>query len=128
VQACGGGDADAYRELLQKHFVAKLVIFGFRDLRKDHREQQVFATAEFKPAWCAAGKPSYESFEVQATLRSQDGGANETSYGVGAAIVLEKVTPGAFEIRANDLASAFIRIDDTELDFNARPRDDSVTV
>ena len=128
VQACGGGEAEAYRELLQKHFVCKLVIFGCRDLKKDHGEQRVFATAEFKPAWCAADKPGYETFEVQATLRSQDGGANETSYGVAAAIVLEKVTSGALDLHGNELTSAFIRIDDAELDFNPRPRDESVTV
>ncbi|MEX2114176.1 MAG: DUF1501 domain-containing protein, partial [Pirellulales bacterium] len=128
VQACGAGDEAAYHEFLQQHFVCRLVIFGFLDMKKDHREQRVFATAEFKPAWCADGRTNYETFEVQATLRSQDGGANETSYGVGAAIVVEKVTPGALDLIAADQLPAFIRIDDVELDFNPRPRDDKVTV
>jgi hypothetical protein len=128
VQACGAGDSEAYRDWFQKHFVCRLVIFGFHDLKKDHREQRVFAKSEFKPVWCAKGKPNYELFEVQATLRSQDGGANETSMGVGAAIVVEKVTPGAVAFNDAQQSAAFIRIDDVELDFNPRPRDDSVMV
>ena len=65
---------------------------------------------------------------ANATMTSQDGGANETSYGVAAAIVLEKATPGALTLTAAGPLPAFIRIDDAELDFNPRPRDDSVTV
>ncbi|MGD9722471.1 MAG: DUF1501 domain-containing protein [Pirellulales bacterium] len=148
VRACGGGtDAEFYREVFAKNFACRLVIFGFVDLAKDHRQQRVFATADIQPAWCATGLPKYEAFQVSATLRSQDGGAMETSFGIGAAIVLEKITPGALELAglgpgatgvspvpdqhgqdARATLQAFIRIDDVELVFNPRPRDDKVTV
>jgi hypothetical protein len=148
VRASGGGTSgEFYREVFLKNFVCRLVIFGFRDLKKDHREQRVFATADFQPGWSAAGMPSYEEFQVSATLRSQDGGAMETSYGIGVAIVVEKTTPGELVLSAGatgvspvqtsgatdilpvrSLPEAFIRVDDVELSFNPRPRDESVTV
>jgi hypothetical protein len=146
VHACGGGTSgEFYRDVFQKNFACRLVIFGFHDLKKDHRQQRVFATADIQPSWSADGKPRYDKFQVAATLRSQDGGAMETSYGIGAAIVVEKITPGDLVIAADGTRSvpatlsatgvspvpslaAFIRIDDVAIDFNPRPRDDNVTV
>jgi hypothetical protein len=113
-----------YRDVFLKNFVCRLVIFGFQDLKKDHRQQRAFASLDFQPAWCEADLPRYDSFQVSATLRSQDGGAMETSRGIAVAIVVEKVTPGPLELPS----AAFIRIANVELAFNPRPRDDKVTV
>lgn len=127
VHACGAADnGDFYREVFLKHFTCRLVIFGFLDLKKDHRQQRPFATLGFQPPWCEDGKPRYEKFQVSVKLRSQDGGAMETSRGIGVAIVVEKTTPGVLELPA--ATRALVRFDDVELVFNARPRDDSVTV
>jgi hypothetical protein len=138
VQACGAAtSAELYRDVFLKEFVCRLVIFGFLDLKKDHRHQRVFATLDFQPSWCEPGKPRYEKFEVAATLRSQDAGAMETSRGIGVAVIVEKRSAGKLILPASaagDLADkvaashAFIRIDDVEFSFNPRPRDDSVTV
>jgi hypothetical protein len=144
VHACGGGaSGDFYRDVFLKNFVCRLVIFGFLDLKKDHRQQRMFSTYDFQPMWRAAGETRYDKFEVSATLRSQDGGAMETSRGIGVAVIVEKVTPGVLELPQGATGvspglksgatgilpvPAFLRIDDVELIFNARPRDDSVTV
>ncbi len=128
VYACGAGTSELYRELFLKHFVCRLIIFGFRDLKKDHREQRVFASADFVPAWSEPRARKYEKFQVSATLRSQDGGAMETSRGIGVAIIVERSTPGPLPLPSGADPTAFIRIDDIELAFNPRPRDDSVTV
>jgi hypothetical protein len=136
VHACGAGStSDFYREMFLKHFVCRLVIFGFLDLKKDHRQQRQFASFDFQPAWSPAGQPKYDRFQVSATLRSQDAGAMETSGGIGVAVIVEKITPGILEfpIGATDVPpvpspAAFIRIDDVELTFNPRPRDENVTV
>jgi hypothetical protein len=50
----------------------------------------------------------------------------ETSRGIGVAVIVEKRSPGALELPAT--ARALVRIDDVELTFDARPRDDRVTV
>lgn len=127
VHACGAADSgEFYREVFLKHFTCRLVIFGFLDLKKDHRQQRPFATLNFQPPWCEDDKPRYEKFQVAVKLRSQDGGAMETSRGIGVAVVVEKTTPGVLDLPAN--TRALVRIDDVELVFNARPRDDSVTV
>ena len=74
LSACGTGtSSDFYRDTFLKNFACRLVIFGFRDLNKDHREQRIFATRDIQPAWCLDGQKAYERFEVSATLRSQDG-------------------------------------------------------
>ncbi|MBI3837072.1 MAG: DUF1501 domain-containing protein [Planctomycetia bacterium] len=130
IHACGASQSsDFYREVFLKHFVCRLAIFGFLDLKKDHRQHRQFATFDFQPAWCEAGQPKYDRFQVAATLRSQDAGAMETSRGIGVAVIVEKVTPGILELPLDGVPpQAFIRIDDVELAFNPRPRDDNVTV
>ena len=129
VRACGAGaSSEFYRDMFLKHFACRLVIFGFLDLKKDHRQQRQFATLDFQPPWAEPGSRRYETFQVVATLRSQDGGAMETSRGVGTAIVVEKITPGVLELAPTDDPRAHVRIEGVELTFNPRPRDDSVTV
>ena len=134
VHAAGGGPSgEFYRDAFLKNFVCRLVIFGFLDLKKDHRQQRVFSTVEFQPAWSEPGRPRYERFQVSATLRSQDAGAMETSRGIGVAVIVEPIAAGdsaGDAARATVLAAqhAFIRIDDVEFSFNPRPRDDRVTV
>ncbi len=73
----------------------------------------MFATADFQPAWCEAGKPRYEEFQVAATLRSQDGGAMETSLGIGAAVIVVKDHARPLHVAAtvcNWPASANVRL------------------
>jgi len=125
--ACASSDAAFYREVFSKHFACRLVIFGFLDLKKDHREQRRFATIDFQPTWSDGPQARYEKFSVSATLRSQDGGAMETSRGIGVAIVVECVRPLSLPA-SNGSPFAMIHIDDVELVFDPRPRDDSVTV
>lgn len=130
VHAAGGGpSSEFYRETFLKNFVCRLVIFGFLDLKKDHRQQRVFSTVDFQPAWSEPGRPRYERFQVSATLRSQDAGAMETSRGIGVAVIVEPIAAGdSTVLPAIATQDAFIRVDDVEFSFNPRPRDDNVTV
>jgi len=135
IHACGGGpSSEFFRDVFLKNFVCRVAIFSFVDLKKDHRQQRTFATFDFQPSWCESAVPRYEKFQVSAALRSQDGGAMETSRGIGVAISVEKVTPGVLELPAGNLlngnlfSGAFIRVDDVELSFDPRPRDENVTV
>ncbi|MEX0675820.1 MAG: DUF1501 domain-containing protein [Pirellulales bacterium] len=126
VFACGAGStAEFYRDAFLKHFACRLALFAFLDLKKNHAAHREFASVEFQPPWSELGKPQYERFEVAVTLRSQDGNAMQTNRGIGVAVIVEKKTPGVLELPAGE---AFIRIDDVELLFNPRPRDESVTI
>lgn len=122
--AAGGGDAEAWQTLFKTHR-ARLVIFGFLDLEKNHTQHREFASVEFAPQWSPADKPAYERFSVTANLRSQDAGAMETSRGVGVAVIVEP-RPDAQTVRLEKEIA--ILIDDAELTFDPRPRDDSVKV
>jgi hypothetical protein len=127
VQAYGSGSSsDFYCDIFLKHFVCRLVIFGFHDLKKDHRQQRPFASFDFQPAWCDDDARRFEKFEVSTTLSSQDGGAMQTSQGIGVAIVVERRTPGVLQLPRDATPWAFLRVNEVELKFDPRPRDDNV--
>lgn len=127
VQACGGGSPEFYRDVFLKYFTCRLVIFRFLDLKKHHREHREFASVEFQPSWSASGQPNYERFEVSVMLRSQEGGAGETDQGIGVGVIVEQKTSGPRQLPAG-LSPAFVRIDDVELSFNPKPRNEDVKI
>ena len=45
----GALSSDFYRDVFLKYFVCRMSIFGFLDLKKDHRQQHEFAASEFQP-------------------------------------------------------------------------------
>jgi hypothetical protein len=84
-----------------------------------------FASLALRPPLAdrAAG---YQKATLTRKIRSQDDGASEIEMGVGLAVVVEKTTPGALTVPAG--SRAFLRIDDVEVSFTPRPRNDDVTV
>ncbi|OAI45027.1 hypothetical protein AYO44_13265 [Planctomycetaceae bacterium SCGC AG-212-F19] len=127
VHASGGGTATSYREVFQKHFTCRLVIYGYTDLAKDATKVREFGSVAFQPPFADAKSGAYEKFTVSAVLRSQDGGAFELTKGIGVAVVVEKTAPGDFDLTVV-AAPGFIRIDDVSVEFAARPRNDEVQV
>jgi hypothetical protein len=128
VHATAGGENEAYfREDFFRQYTCKLAIIGFLDLKKNHTEHRVFSSTEFTPNWSPDGKPNYERFEVAAQLRSQEAGAMETSRGIAVAVIVERKTP-AGAIDAAKQPEVLLRIDDVEFAFNAKPRNEKVTV
>jgi hypothetical protein len=126
VHACGGGSAVAYRDLFLKHFTCRLVIYGYTEVTKDATRVQEFASVPFAPPFADGKEGKYQKFELTTVLRSQDGGAMQTTRGVGVAVVVQKTSPGVLEVPAG--AGAFVRVDEVELEFVARPRNDDVQV
>ena len=127
VRACGRGEsADFYREMLLRHFSCRLLIFGFQDVHKDHRQHRQFSTSELQPSWTPLVAGNLDTYKTTATLKSQDDEAMQLSKGIGVAIVLEKTSPGVLELPAG--RQAFIAIDEVSLTFDPRPRDDNVTI
>ena len=126
VHACGGGSPEDYRSLL-KHFTCRLVLFGYRNLAKDPRSgMREYASLLLQPPFHGGKAGGYARFELTRALRSQDGGAAEIEMGVGMAVVLEKTSPGDLVVTAGQ--RAFIRIDNVEIRFVPRPRNDDVQV
>jgi hypothetical protein len=123
IHACGGGSPAAFRDLIAKHFTSRLSVFGYQDTSKDPLRPRVFATADFTPAF-ADKTGRFERFELTIILKSQDDGARHINRGVGVALTLEKTSAGVLEMAD----SAFVRIDDVNLEFIPRPRNDEVMV
>lgn len=129
VSASGAGASEAYyREVFLRHFACRIEIFAFQDLNKNHAERRPFAVARFKPTWSPAGEARYEPYQVTATLRSQDDGANQTNMGIGVAVIVEKETPGTLDSPDDGPCSAFVRIDDVDLHFDPRQRNNDVVI
>lgn len=129
----GGASAELFRDAFLKHFQCRLVLFGYSDPSKNPLTPRVFDSADFTPSFTvsqlASAPAAYQRVELKRHLRGQDAGAKEINQGVGVAIVVEKVTPGVLDWSALGAgASAFVRVDDVELRFVPRPRDDSVQV
>ena len=125
VAACGPTE-QYYKDVWQKHFTVRLVLFGYKDLQKTVYDVREYASVQLTPAFSVDGTaPNYERFECQRKLRGQDDNAHEINMGIGVSIVIEKTSPGVLDLSKGSL---WLRIDDVFVDFNARPRDDTVKI
>jgi hypothetical protein len=120
VHASGGGASRAAFESAFAHFTCKLILFRYANVNKDPAQANVLASADFRPTFADA--PT--AFAVNRFLGSTVPGANfPIGNGLGVAVVLEKSSPGAAALTG----SAYLQIHAVNLEFNARPRDESVT-
>ena len=103
-------------------FSFRLVIFGYSNPKKDPHQVREYASLAFRPT--TDGAPQRVS--LNAVLKSQDDGAFQLSQGVGVALVVERSSPGGLVLDPS--AAAHLRVHAMELTFDARPRDDDVTV
>jgi hypothetical protein len=126
VRAGGGGtSADYYERVFLANFTCRLLLFRFVDAGKDPRRVTVLASADFRPEFGdgkAAGTHSIDRF-----LGSTQPGANfAIGNGLGVAVVVEKTSPGTLELPGRGPHRAFVRLHGVSLEFDPRPRDDSV--
>jgi hypothetical protein len=124
VQAAGvGSSRDEYEKSFLANFVCRLVLFRFRDTKKDVRAAQELASAEFRPAFGTT-----ETFKADKFLGSTVPGANfAIGNGLGVAIVVETKTAGALRLPKDEPHRAAIRVESVTLDFSPRHRDENVT-
>jgi hypothetical protein len=121
IHASGGAydRPDYYRDVWQKHFTCRLVLFAFANDRKDPREMTVLASQTFSPPFAGPYDADYQPFQVSAVLRDQDGGG-QIRNGIGVAVLVEKTSPGTLDVAAGGPRSqGLIRIDDVAIDFVA---------
>jgi hypothetical protein len=124
VQASGGGTSrEFFERTFLPHFTCRLVLFRFADAAKDPSRATILASSYFRPAF----GDSATTFEVNRFLGSTTPGANfPIGNGLGVAVIVEKTGPGNLALPGP--GQAFLRLHSVTLDFNPRPRDDSVTV
>jgi hypothetical protein len=128
VRASGGGtSAEDYEKLFLANFTCRLLLFRFSDPAKDPRRVDVLASADFRPAF-GDGRES-RTYAVERFLGSTQPGANfPIGNGLGVAVVVEKTAAGTLRLPEPGPHRAFVRVHSVSLEFNARPRDDSVVV
>jgi hypothetical protein len=115
------GPPDGLSALLDA-FTFRLVIFGYKDPKKDPWQTREYASLPFRPT--LDGRP--QTVSLTAALKSQDDGAFQLSQGVGVALVVERTNQAPSALPP--AAGAHLRVDAIELTFDPRPRNDDVTV
>jgi hypothetical protein len=106
------------------NFTCRLILFRFRDPRKDPREATELAGKEFQPEFGKVGRFSLDRF-----LGSRGGGMNfPIGNGLGVAVIVEKKTPGQLSFRAKEAHRGAVCVRSVRLDFSAVPRDENNTL
>ena len=96
-------------------------LFRYANINKDPAQANVLASVDFRPAF--GETPA--TFEISRLLASTIPGANfAIGNGLGVAISIDKTSSGALATAG----AAYLRVHGVDLQFNARPRDESVTV
>jgi hypothetical protein len=126
LRACiGGTPADI--ELLRTHFHCRMVLFGYRDLAKNILSgMREYVSTPIDLMFDSGRLNVYREYTLTRALRSQDAGASEIEMGVGLAVILEKLGDGSLAIPAG--TRAYLQVDDVEVSFIPRPRNDDVKV
>jgi hypothetical protein len=121
------GEKAADFELLRRNFGCRMVLFGYRDLAKNLLNgMREYASVVIEPEFETDAAGARQEFSLTRALRSQDAGASEIEMGVGLALLLERTTPGDLAVPAG--TRAYFAIDDVEISFVPRPRNDDVKV
>jgi hypothetical protein len=124
VQASAGGTSrEFFERVFPANFTCRLILFRYANPAKDPSQAAVLASANFQPTFGDA--PA--AFEVNRFLGSTTPGANfPIGNGLGVAVVVEKTSPGTLPLPGVGPFQAFVRIHSVTLEFNPRPRDESV--
>jgi hypothetical protein len=127
IQASGSGSSrQVFEDLFRKHFTCRLVIYRHTEATKNPLQMKEEVSVPFQPEF-ADGAPVYRKYELARLLDSRVPNVNFTvGLGFGVAVVVEKTSPGVLELPAG--ARAFLRLDDVELIFTPRVRNDDVQV
>ena len=127
IQACGGGSSrQIFEEFFLKHFTCRLVYYRHTEATKNPLKWQEAASAPFRPEFADVAE-KYQKVELAHLFDSRTPNVNfAVGLGFGVAVVVEKTSAGVLELPAG--TRAFIRIDDVQLVFNPRLRNDDVQV
>jgi hypothetical protein len=125
VEATGQATtAEEFNRGFLANFTCRLVLFRFRDSKKDPRNVQELASTEFRPAFGKLG-----NFQVDRFLGSRGAGANfAIGNGLGVAVLVEKKTPGPLCLPGTEPRQAALLIRSVKLEFSAAPRDEENTL
>jgi hypothetical protein len=123
IHASGGGTSrEVFEKMFRQHFTCRLLIYRHTEATKNPLKGQQVETVTFQPEF-----EKYQKFEMTKLADSPKPGTNFTvGLGLGVAVIVEKTSPGKLELPAG--TRAFLRIDDVELIFAPRNRNEDVQV
>jgi hypothetical protein len=119
-----GSSRDEFDRNFLANMTCRLLLFRFRDTKKDPRDVEVLASSEFRPS-----KGKTETFKVDRFLGSTVPGANfAIGNGLGVAIIVEKKTAGPLTLPRNEPHSGGLWIHDVYLEFSPKARDENTVL
>jgi hypothetical protein len=127
IRACGGGSSRKFFEqTFLKQFTCRLVIFRYSEATKNPAKREELGSVEFRPAYCDDGKPVWQEFKLSKRLDSSKPGSNfSTGLGLGVAVIIEKTDADVLSLASG---SAYLRIDNAEVEFTSRTINNDVKV
>jgi hypothetical protein len=128
LKANGGGSSrKVYEEVFLKNFTCKLMFFQYTHMEKSPQQRTELASISFQPLFSSSTDEGWKEFSLSKNFVNPKAGSNFSfGLGLGVAVVVEKKSPGSLMLDENE--SAFIRIDELQLDFAGKQRNDKVTV
>ena len=128
LKANGGGSSRKfYEQVFLKQFRTKLIFFQFTDQEKSPEHRKELAAMTVQPKFSETASENIQEFVLSKNFVNPKAGSNFSfGLGLGVAVVVEKTSPGNLELTEKE--SAFIRIDELQLDFAGKQRNDKVTV
>ena len=117
-----GTSVEEFEKTFLANVTCRLILFRFRDTKKDTRSVDELESAVFAPSFAKS-----ELFKVSRFLGSSIPGTNfPIGNGLGVAIAIEKKTPGSLTLPKDESHWAALRIESVEIDFSPRLRDENV--
>ncbi len=128
LKANGGGSSRKfYEEVFLNQFRTKLIFFQFTESEKSPQHRTELAAMTIQPKFSETASENIQEFVLSKNFVNPKAGSNFSfGLGLGVAVVVEKTSPG--NLMLDEKESAFIRIDELQLDFAGKQRNDKVTV
>lgn len=115
-------DLDYFEQVIRPHIRLRWAIFSYLELSKDPLKRREFTSIELSPT-CSllSASPEFSRYTASTYLRSQEGGANQTSMGVGIGLFIENTGSTPLDLSGG---SARWLVRHVALDFKPRPRNE----
>jgi len=128
LKASGDGSSRKfYEEIFLKQFRCKLIFFQFTDREKSPKHRMELASIAVQPKFAESASENSQEFVLEKNFVNTKPGSNFSfGLGLGVAVIVEKISPGTLELTGEDFA--FIRVNEIEIEFAGKKRNDKVTV
>ena len=126
----GGSSREFFEDVFLKNFTCRLIFYQYTHSAKKPTSRKELASVEFRPQFVETNGEDYQSIKLSKLFTNPNPGQNFSfGLGIGVAVLVERTTPGLLRLAIDGKPqSAFLRIEQVNLRFNGKERNDKVVV